>query len=225
MLVDDRLFSNQNACPHCGISYGEFTPRHFSFNSPYGACKTCSGLGTKLFLDPDLVVPDKTKSINDGAIVGIKDSSGDLVLTAEYIRRTRSKGFRVLAGRDVMILGTLVYGGVGCVAATANIVPALVVEIYEKFLAGERPVHLHAADVARHHGGAAARVGPKQRRPAAESSFPRRSVSGKWEFPPSTRMSPACISMVTAGRSFDRGMAASGKLVGVWPAHAPEAAA
>jgi len=70
-------------------------------------------------------------------IVGVKDSSGDLVLTAEYIRRTRKKGFRVLAGRDVMILGTLVYGGVGCVAATANIVPALVVEIYEKFLAGE----------------------------------------------------------------------------------------
>jgi 4-hydroxy-tetrahydrodipicolinate synthase len=70
-------------------------------------------------------------------IVGVKDSSGDLVLTAEYIRRTRSKGFRVLAGRDVMILGTLVYGGVGCVAATANIVPALVVEIYEKFLAGD----------------------------------------------------------------------------------------
>jgi len=70
-------------------------------------------------------------------IVGVKDSSGDLVLTAEYIRRTRRKGFRVLAGRDVMILGTLVYGGVGCVAATANIVPDLVVEIYEKFLAGD----------------------------------------------------------------------------------------
>jgi 4-hydroxy-tetrahydrodipicolinate synthase len=70
-------------------------------------------------------------------IVGAKDSSGDLVLTAEYIRRTRGKGFRVMAGRDAMILGTLVYGGVGCVAATANIVPALVVEIYERFRAGD----------------------------------------------------------------------------------------
>ncbi len=70
-------------------------------------------------------------------IVGAKDSSGDLVLTEEYIRRTRSKNFRVMAGRDVMILGTLAYGGAGCVAATANIVPALVVEIYEKFLAGD----------------------------------------------------------------------------------------
>ncbi len=70
-------------------------------------------------------------------IVGAKDSSGDLVLTAEYIRRTRSKGFRIMAGRDIMILATLVYGGVGCVAATANVVPSLVVEIYVKFLAGD----------------------------------------------------------------------------------------
>ena len=46
----ERLFSSQNACPECGISYGEFTPRHFSFNSPDGACRTCHGLGTKLFL-------------------------------------------------------------------------------------------------------------------------------------------------------------------------------
>jgi len=70
-------------------------------------------------------------------IVGAKDSSGDLTLTAEYIRRTRRKGFKVMAGRDAMILGTLVYGGVGCVASTANVVPRLVVEIYEKFLAGD----------------------------------------------------------------------------------------
>ncbi|MFD0677517.1 MULTISPECIES: 4-hydroxy-tetrahydrodipicolinate synthase [unclassified Paenibacillus] len=70
-------------------------------------------------------------------IVGVKDSSGDMTLTAEYIRRTRNKGFKVMAGRDVMILGSLVYGAVGCVASTANIVPALVVEIYEKFMAGQ----------------------------------------------------------------------------------------
>ncbi|MFD0693335.1 4-hydroxy-tetrahydrodipicolinate synthase [Paenibacillus sp. GCM10027628] len=70
-------------------------------------------------------------------IVGVKDSSGDLTLTAEYIRRTRDKGFKVMAGRDVMILGSLAYGAAGCVASTANIVPALVVEIYEKFVAGD----------------------------------------------------------------------------------------
>jgi 4-hydroxy-tetrahydrodipicolinate synthase len=70
-------------------------------------------------------------------IVGAKDSSGDLTLTSEYIRRTRDRGFRVMAGRDTMILGTLVYGGVGCVAATSNVAPALVVEIYNKFVAGD----------------------------------------------------------------------------------------
>ncbi|WP_248930682.1 4-hydroxy-tetrahydrodipicolinate synthase [Paenibacillus hamazuiensis] len=70
-------------------------------------------------------------------LVGIKDSSGDMTLTAEYIRRTRNKGFKVMAGRDVMILGSLVYGAVGCVASTANIVPALVVEIYDKYMKGD----------------------------------------------------------------------------------------
>lgn len=74
-------------------------------------------------------------------IVGVKDSSGDMTLTAEYIRRTREKGFKVMAGRDVMILGSMVYGAVGCVASTANIVPALVVEIYNKFMSGD----LHGA--------------------------------------------------------------------------------
>jgi len=77
-------------------------------------------------------------------IVGAKDSSGDLTLTSEYIRRTRDKGFRVLAGRDTMILGTLVYGGVGCVAATSNVAPSLVVEIYNKFMAGELQASLEA---------------------------------------------------------------------------------
>ncbi|KIL39191.1 dihydrodipicolinate synthase [Gordoniibacillus kamchatkensis] len=70
-------------------------------------------------------------------IVGVKDSSGDFTLTAEYIRRTRNTGFKVMAGRDVMILASLVYGAVGCVASTANIVPALVVDIYRKFMAGD----------------------------------------------------------------------------------------
>lgn len=77
-------------------------------------------------------------------IVGAKDSSGDMTLTSEYIRRTRDKGFRILAGRDTMILATLVYGGFGCVAATANVAPSLVVEIYEKFKAGDLPGALEA---------------------------------------------------------------------------------
>jgi len=63
------LFSIHNACPHCGISMGEISPRSFSFNSPYGACPSCSGLGTKTEIDPDLVVPNKDLSVNEGALV------------------------------------------------------------------------------------------------------------------------------------------------------------
>jgi len=70
-------------------------------------------------------------------IVGVKESSGDMTLTAEFIRRTRDKNFKVIAGRDILILSTLVYGGVGAVASSANIVPELVVEIYDKFQAGD----------------------------------------------------------------------------------------
>jgi 4-hydroxy-tetrahydrodipicolinate synthase len=70
-------------------------------------------------------------------IVGAKDSSGDMTLTSEYIRRTRDRGFRIMAGRDTMILATLVYGGFGCVASTCNVAPALVVEIYEKYMVGD----------------------------------------------------------------------------------------
>ncbi len=70
-------------------------------------------------------------------IVGIKDSSGDMTLTAELIRRTQNKDFKVIAGRDILILSTLVYGGVGTVASSANIVPELVVDIYNKFKVGD----------------------------------------------------------------------------------------
>jgi len=65
---EDKLFSQLNACTKCGISYGEFSPRMFSFNSPYGACSMCHGLGTKLTPDPELVVPDKNKTLREGAI-------------------------------------------------------------------------------------------------------------------------------------------------------------
>ncbi len=62
------LFSEKFACPDCGISYGELSPRMFSFNSPYGACPACSGLGEKMEIDPRLVVPDDSLSIAEGAL-------------------------------------------------------------------------------------------------------------------------------------------------------------
>ena len=61
-------YSENNACAHCGIGFSDLEPRLFSFNSPYGACPDCNGLGLKIELDEDLVVPDKTLSINGGAI-------------------------------------------------------------------------------------------------------------------------------------------------------------
>ncbi|MGK5510787.1 excinuclease ABC subunit UvrA [Brevibacillus formosus] len=68
MEQEELLFSEKHACPVCGFSIGELEPRIFSFNSPFGACSECDGLGVKLEVDPDMVVPDATKTLNDGAI-------------------------------------------------------------------------------------------------------------------------------------------------------------
>ena len=64
----ETIFSEHFACPKCGVSMEELSPRMFSFNSPYGACKTCDGLGSHKEMDPDLMVPDKKKSLVQGAI-------------------------------------------------------------------------------------------------------------------------------------------------------------
>ncbi|MEZ0234365.1 MAG: excinuclease ABC subunit UvrA [Actinomycetota bacterium] len=61
-------FSQSLACTHCGLSFDEMAPRNFSFNSPYGACPTCDGLGTRLEVDPELVVPDTDLSVHEGAL-------------------------------------------------------------------------------------------------------------------------------------------------------------
>jgi excinuclease ABC subunit A len=65
---EELLFSEHFACVYCGISLGEIEPRTFSFNSPHGACPVCTGLGCKLEIDPNLVIPDKELSLADGAI-------------------------------------------------------------------------------------------------------------------------------------------------------------
>jgi excinuclease ABC subunit A len=65
---EEQLFSEQLSCPDCGVSYGELNPRNFSFNSPFGACRDCSGLGVKMNIDPDLVMPDRSKSIAEAGI-------------------------------------------------------------------------------------------------------------------------------------------------------------
>ncbi|MDD3976994.1 MAG: excinuclease ABC subunit UvrA [Methanomicrobium sp.] len=64
----EKSYSSKMACPVCGFSYDELQPRMFSFNSPFGACPECNGLGIKMEFDPDLIIPDKTKSLSEGAV-------------------------------------------------------------------------------------------------------------------------------------------------------------
>jgi excinuclease ABC subunit A len=74
--ADDERFSQGAACPKCGASVEALEPRSFSFNSPYGACKACDGLGTLMRVDPDLVVPDPSLSITQGAVAAWGDAEG-----------------------------------------------------------------------------------------------------------------------------------------------------
>ena len=66
---EERRFSERYSCPYDGTTIDELEPRSFSFNSPHGACPTCTGLGTQLVIDPDLVIPDRSQSIRAGALV------------------------------------------------------------------------------------------------------------------------------------------------------------
>ena len=72
---EEIVYSEKLACPDCNLSFEELTPRIFSFNAPYGACEKCGGIGVDFKIDPDLVIPDRTKSINEGAIYPWSKSS------------------------------------------------------------------------------------------------------------------------------------------------------
>lgn len=72
---DEMTFSEKHACPECGFSIGEMEPRLFSFNAPYGACPTCDGLGHKKEVDVELVIPDPSMSLNEGAILAWQPTS------------------------------------------------------------------------------------------------------------------------------------------------------
>jgi excinuclease ABC subunit A len=74
---NENIYSSKMACPECGLAFEELEPRMFSFNSPFGACEDCNGLGEKSELDPDLIIPDHSKSIMKGAIA----SYGKMELT------------------------------------------------------------------------------------------------------------------------------------------------
>ncbi|MFW6378706.1 MAG: excinuclease ABC subunit UvrA [Nanoarchaeota archaeon] len=72
--ADDELFSEKMACPVCGLVFEELQPRMFSFNTPYGACEACGGLGIKQEIDPELVIPDTDLSIAEGAIAAFRNA-------------------------------------------------------------------------------------------------------------------------------------------------------
>lgn len=84
---EELLLSENYACPHCNFSISELEPRIFSFNSPYGACDNCKGLGTSLKINEELIIPNKEKSINNGAIVAINLDNNMYVTSLNTVAR------------------------------------------------------------------------------------------------------------------------------------------
>lgn len=105
----ELLFSESFACPYCNFSLPELEPRMFSFNAPYGACSDCKGLGIKLTIDKDLVIPDRNLSINDGAIVTLSDDQGGiyykrLKCVCDHYKIDMDKPFKKLTKREENIV-------------------------------------------------------------------------------------------------------------------------
>ncbi len=109
------FFSQNYACEDCGISIEELTPRMFSFNTPYGACPTCDGLGVQLLIDPDLIIPDESLSISEGAIKATGwGSSTDSISAMYYNALAKKYGFKLTTPidelpdgvKDIILYGT-----------------------------------------------------------------------------------------------------------------------
>ena len=90
---EEKSFCEKLACIDCGISFGELLPRNFSFNSPYGACRCCNGLGIQLCMDPEKVIPDPTLSIRNGAIPGWRRGPRHLIIYYNMLLRKFAEQF------------------------------------------------------------------------------------------------------------------------------------
>ncbi|HIT37752.1 MAG TPA: excinuclease ABC subunit UvrA [Candidatus Onthousia faecipullorum] len=107
------VYSEDFACPYCDFSLPELEPRLFSFNAPYGACPECKGLGIKLKIDPDLIIPDKNKSLKDGAIVTLGDDTDNIYFKkleclCKHYKISLTKPFKKLTERerDLILYGS-----------------------------------------------------------------------------------------------------------------------
>jgi excinuclease ABC subunit A len=112
--VNETVYSQRFACSACGLSFPEITPRLFSFNNPYGACPTCSGLGTTNYFDPELIVPDERKSLAAGAIAAWEPKTSghtrneQLAAVTRHFKVPFEAPFKDLPGaaRDAILFGT-----------------------------------------------------------------------------------------------------------------------
>jgi len=114
-VIGDReiMFSEKLSCGHCELSFDELSPRMFSFNSPYGACQTCSGIGAHLEISPDLVVPDERKSLRQGALYPWAKTGNPYYMdilksVAEHYSIDMDKPFEELSQehRDIILYGS-----------------------------------------------------------------------------------------------------------------------
>ena len=114
----DILFSQNYACEDCGISIEELSPRMFSFNNPFGACPTCTGLGSQLKVDPDLILPNRSLSILEGAITatGWNNVKGDSISRMYFEALAKKYGFKLTTPvKDLPpeVLDIILYGTKG----------------------------------------------------------------------------------------------------------------
>ena len=102
---EEQVMSENYACPHCDFSLPELEPRLFSFNAPYGSCPDCKGLGIKLSINPELVVPDKTKTLEEGAIVTLGNDTDSIYYKrlecfCKHYKISTSKPFNKLTKKE-----------------------------------------------------------------------------------------------------------------------------
>ncbi|WP_444684873.1 excinuclease ABC subunit UvrA [Alkalicoccus luteus] len=106
---EELLFNQHHACPHCGFSIGELEPRMFSFNSPFGACSSCDGLGHKLEVDEELIIPDPSLTLNEHAIAAWKPTSSQyypslLASVCAHYKIDMDKPFKKLSKKEKAII-------------------------------------------------------------------------------------------------------------------------